>query len=144
MSKDHFRKWILQHIDSWFAFTQNLGLGIEMEDTSSLFFSYHHHLVLVLVHTSFATENTPGYLATSAASPNLSLMSTHHPDPHPLGDTGPPNISLTVGPLPNFITVLELFRAQRDSQVLAQAVPPPHHLYRCSMCLLWEMFSPPK
>lgn len=28
----HFRKWIISHIDSWFAFTQKLGLGIEMED----------------------------------------------------------------------------------------------------------------
>ncbi|KAN0139523.1 hypothetical protein V8E53_002639, partial [Lactarius tabidus] len=48
-----------------------------------------------------------------------------HPDPHPLGDTGPPTNTLTVGPPVNFITVLELFRAQRDSQVLAQAEPPP-------------------
>jgi hypothetical protein len=32
ISRDHFRKWILRHIDSWFAFTQRLGLGIEMED----------------------------------------------------------------------------------------------------------------
>ncbi len=28
----HFRKWIIKHIDSWFAFTQELGMGIEMED----------------------------------------------------------------------------------------------------------------
>ncbi|KAI9430012.1 hypothetical protein BJY52DRAFT_94949 [Lactarius psammicola] len=28
----HFRKWIINHIDSWFAFTQKLRLGIEMED----------------------------------------------------------------------------------------------------------------
>jgi hypothetical protein len=32
MSRDPFRKWILQHIDSWFAFAENLGLAIEMED----------------------------------------------------------------------------------------------------------------
>ena len=28
----HFRKWIVGHIDSWFAFSQKLQLGIEMED----------------------------------------------------------------------------------------------------------------
>jgi len=28
----HFQKWIIRHIDSWFAFTQQLNLGIEMED----------------------------------------------------------------------------------------------------------------
>ena len=28
----HFRKWIAGHIDSWFAFTQKLKLGLEMED----------------------------------------------------------------------------------------------------------------
>jgi len=31
-ARGHFRKWITSHIDSWFAFTQELGLGIEMED----------------------------------------------------------------------------------------------------------------
>jgi len=28
----HFQKWIINHIDSWFAFTRELGLGVEMED----------------------------------------------------------------------------------------------------------------
>ena len=28
----HFRKWIIRHIESWFAFTQAHGLGLEMED----------------------------------------------------------------------------------------------------------------
>ncbi|KAH8998264.1 hypothetical protein EDB86DRAFT_825160 [Lactarius hatsudake] len=28
----HFRKWILRHINSWFAFARELGMGIEMED----------------------------------------------------------------------------------------------------------------
>ncbi len=28
----HFRKWIIKHIDSWFAFAQELGLGILMEE----------------------------------------------------------------------------------------------------------------
>ncbi|KAN0130662.1 hypothetical protein V8E53_011555 [Lactarius tabidus] len=60
-------------------------------------------------------------------------MSSHRPDPYPPGDTGPPNNTLTIGPPANFITVLELFRAQRDSQVLAQVAPPSpsltvHHL----------------
>ncbi|KAH9163709.1 hypothetical protein EDB89DRAFT_482130 [Lactarius sanguifluus] len=32
VSQDHFRKWIIRHIDSWLAFTQVHGLGIEMED----------------------------------------------------------------------------------------------------------------
>ena len=27
-----FRKWIINHIDSWFAYTQELELGISMED----------------------------------------------------------------------------------------------------------------
>jgi hypothetical protein len=52
-------------------------------------------------------------------------MSLHCPDPYPPGDTGPPHTSLTFGPPANFITVLELFCAQRDSQALAQAGPPP-------------------
>lgn len=29
---DHFRKWIIKHIDTWLAFTQGHGLGLEMED----------------------------------------------------------------------------------------------------------------
>ncbi|KAN0128913.1 hypothetical protein V8E53_013286 [Lactarius tabidus] len=50
-------------------------------------------------------------------------MSTHSYDP--TGDTGPPPPHiLAVGHIPNFITVLELFRAQRDSQVNPQAPPP--------------------
>ena len=32
LARGHFRKWIIRHIDSWFAFAQELGLGIEMED----------------------------------------------------------------------------------------------------------------
>ena len=28
----HFRKWIIRHIESWFAFTQVHGLDLEMED----------------------------------------------------------------------------------------------------------------
>ncbi|KAH8998274.1 hypothetical protein EDB86DRAFT_3076119 [Lactarius hatsudake] len=32
LTQDHFRKWITTHIDSWFAFTQKLGLGIGMGD----------------------------------------------------------------------------------------------------------------
>jgi len=28
----HFRKWIVNHIDSWLAFAQKLGLELEMED----------------------------------------------------------------------------------------------------------------
>ena len=32
LSRKHFREWITNHIDSWFAFTQYLGLDIEMED----------------------------------------------------------------------------------------------------------------
>jgi hypothetical protein len=32
ISRKHFREWITNHIDRWFAFTQELGLGIEMED----------------------------------------------------------------------------------------------------------------
>jgi hypothetical protein len=28
----HFRKWIIRHIESWFAFTQAHGLGLAMED----------------------------------------------------------------------------------------------------------------
>jgi hypothetical protein len=51
-------------------------------------------------------------------------MSTHHPDYNPLGDTGPPHNIPAVSHTANFITVLELFRAQRDSQVNPQAPPP--------------------
>jgi hypothetical protein len=32
LARDHFREWIITHINSWFAFTQTLRLGIEMED----------------------------------------------------------------------------------------------------------------
>ena len=32
ISRGHFRKWITKHIDSWFAFANELGTGIEMED----------------------------------------------------------------------------------------------------------------
>ena len=32
MARGDFAKWITSHIDSWFAFTRRLGLGIEMED----------------------------------------------------------------------------------------------------------------
>ncbi|KAF8263068.1 hypothetical protein EI94DRAFT_1741941 [Lactarius quietus] len=32
ISQHRFRKWISRHIDSWFAFSQHLDLGIEMED----------------------------------------------------------------------------------------------------------------
>jgi hypothetical protein len=51
-------------------------------------------------------------------------MSTHSPDFNPPGDTGPPLINPAVGLTANFISVLELFRAQRDSQVNPQAPPP--------------------
>ncbi|KAI9467413.1 hypothetical protein BJY52DRAFT_1350099 [Lactarius psammicola] len=30
--QEHFRSWIIEHIDSWFAFSQRHRLGIEMED----------------------------------------------------------------------------------------------------------------
>jgi hypothetical protein len=32
LARDLFREWIITHINSWFAFTQKLRLGIEMED----------------------------------------------------------------------------------------------------------------
>ncbi|KAH9066184.1 hypothetical protein EDB87DRAFT_1589448 [Lactarius vividus] len=32
ITRDHFQQWMTRHIDSWLAFTQGLGLGIEMED----------------------------------------------------------------------------------------------------------------
>ncbi|KAH9032017.1 hypothetical protein EDB85DRAFT_1957290 [Lactarius pseudohatsudake] len=32
LTRDHFREWIIEHIESWFAFTQRLRLGVEMED----------------------------------------------------------------------------------------------------------------
>ncbi|KAH9070983.1 hypothetical protein EDB83DRAFT_2673770 [Lactarius deliciosus] len=32
LTQDHFREWIIMHIDSWFAFAQKLRLGIEMRD----------------------------------------------------------------------------------------------------------------
>ncbi|KAH9165393.1 hypothetical protein EDB89DRAFT_304379 [Lactarius sanguifluus] len=32
LTQDRFRKWIITHIDSWFAFTQELGLGIGIGD----------------------------------------------------------------------------------------------------------------
>ncbi|KAH8984037.1 hypothetical protein EDB92DRAFT_1546751 [Lactarius akahatsu] len=32
LTQDHFREWIAKHIDSWFAFTKRLRLGVEMED----------------------------------------------------------------------------------------------------------------
>jgi len=32
LAQAHFRQWITRHIDSWFAFSQRHGLGIEMGD----------------------------------------------------------------------------------------------------------------
>ncbi|KAF8263058.1 hypothetical protein EI94DRAFT_1704292 [Lactarius quietus] len=32
LAQEHFRQWITGHIDSWFAFSRQRGLGIEMED----------------------------------------------------------------------------------------------------------------
>ncbi|KAH9021558.1 hypothetical protein EDB85DRAFT_413948 [Lactarius pseudohatsudake] len=32
LTRGHFRRWIIMHIDSWFAFAQELELGIDMED----------------------------------------------------------------------------------------------------------------
>ena len=32
LARGDFRKWIVSHIDHWFAFAQRLGLGISMED----------------------------------------------------------------------------------------------------------------
>ncbi|KAH9066169.1 hypothetical protein EDB87DRAFT_1589299, partial [Lactarius vividus] len=32
LHQDLFRRWILKHIKSWFAFARQLGMGIEMED----------------------------------------------------------------------------------------------------------------
>ena len=32
LTRGHFRKWIIRHIYSWFAFTQLHGLDLEMED----------------------------------------------------------------------------------------------------------------
>jgi hypothetical protein len=32
LALDDFGKWILKHIDLWFAFAKNLGLGINMQD----------------------------------------------------------------------------------------------------------------
>lgn len=29
---DHFREWIITHIDSWFAFARRLRLGVEMKE----------------------------------------------------------------------------------------------------------------
>jgi hypothetical protein len=29
LAQDDFKRWILKHIDSWFAFARNLGLGIQ-------------------------------------------------------------------------------------------------------------------
>ncbi|KAN0130580.1 hypothetical protein V8E53_011666 [Lactarius tabidus] len=52
-------------------------------------------------------------------------MSVHHrPDSDPPGNVVPSPTHQIANPFPNFVTMLELFRAQRDSQVLAQAAPP--------------------
>ncbi|KAN0130020.1 hypothetical protein V8E53_012174 [Lactarius tabidus] len=51
-------------------------------------------------------------------------MSAHCSDHNPPGDTGPPHCNPPFGPTANFISVLELFRAQRDSQTHPQAPPP--------------------
>jgi hypothetical protein len=32
LALDDFGSWILKHIDLWFAFAKNLGLGINMQD----------------------------------------------------------------------------------------------------------------
>ena len=29
LAQDDFKRWILKHIDNWFAFARNLGLGIQ-------------------------------------------------------------------------------------------------------------------
>ncbi|KAN0137679.1 hypothetical protein V8E53_004504 [Lactarius tabidus] len=51
-------------------------------------------------------------------------MSAHRSDHNPPGDAAPPLRNPTFGPTANFISVLELFRAQRDSQIHPQAPPP--------------------
>ncbi|KAN0138735.1 hypothetical protein V8E53_003723 [Lactarius tabidus] len=51
-------------------------------------------------------------------------MSAHRSDHNPPGDTGPPHHNPAFGPTANFISVLELFRAQRDTQIHPQAPPP--------------------
>jgi hypothetical protein len=52
----------------------------------------------------------------------MSLHCSEHDLP---GDTNPPQTNISAGVTANFTTMLELFCAQRDSQVLAQAVSPP-------------------
>jgi hypothetical protein len=91
---------------------------------ASLFFSYHHHLVLVLVHTNLCNREHAWLPRDLCSVLQSSHMSSHRSDHNPPGDTGPPLNNLAFGPTVNFITVLELFRAQRDSQVNPQAPPP--------------------
>jgi hypothetical protein len=74
--------------------------------------------------TYYLCNREHAWLPRDLCSVHRPLSMSQHPNPFPPGDTGPPNNTLTFGPPVNFITVLELFRAQRDSQVLAQAAPP--------------------
>jgi hypothetical protein len=53
-----------------------------------------------------------------------SHMSAHRSDHNPPGDTGPPHHNPAFGPTANFISVLELFRAQRDRTDPSSSTPP--------------------
>lgn len=80
VSQDDFRNWITSHIDSWFTFTQELGLGIEMEDIV-LVTGFHRtrswsHLVYneVKTDTQFSLEVE---VARAGASVNWQELGFH-------------------------------------------------------------------
>ncbi len=55
-----FRKWIIDHIDSWFAYTEQLGIGIRMED-------------IVLVTGCHRTRSWSNIVITQATEDHISL-----------------------------------------------------------------------
>ena len=42
LARGDFKLWIVQHIDSWFAFARKLGLGIEQMEEIILVTGCHH------------------------------------------------------------------------------------------------------
>ena len=65
----HFRKWIIRHIDTWFAFTEKLQLGIEMEEII-LVTGCHH--TRSWTHVAFNEAQADGQESSGVQIPSTS------------------------------------------------------------------------
>ena len=64
LSQASFREWIIKNIDSWFAFSQRNGLGIEMGDI----------LLVTGCHRSRSSCNTVFYESQAKAQVSLGVQ----------------------------------------------------------------------